>query len=39
MSISLDNEEQVESVVLLERYDMDGRRIDHGGRTDSDDHP
>ena len=29
----------VESVVLLERYDMDGRRIDHGGRTDSDDHP
>ena len=29
----------VESVVLLERYNMDGRRIDHGGRTDSDDHP
>ena len=29
----------VESVVLLERYDMDGRRIDHGERTDSDDHP
>ena len=29
----------VESVVLLERYNMDGRRIDHGERTDSDDHP
>ena len=29
----------VESVMLLERYNMDGRRIDHGERTDSDDHP
>ena len=29
----------LESVVLLERYDVDGRRIDHGERTDSDDHP
>ena len=39
MEISLDNDTHVESVVLLERYDMDGRRIDHGERTDSDDHP
>ena len=37
--LSLETETTVESVVLLERYDMDGRRIDHGGRTDSDDHP
>ena len=37
--LPLETETTVESVVLLERYDMDGRRIDHGGRTDSDDHP
>ena len=39
MNISLDNDTHIESVVLLERYNMDGRRIDHGERTDSDDHP
>lgn len=39
MEIGLDSDTHIESVVLLERYDMDGRRIDHGGRTDSDDHP
>ena len=39
MEIGLDSDAHMESVVLLERYDVDGRRIDHGERTDSDDHP
>ena len=37
--LPLESGTMLESVVLLERYNMDGRRIDHGERTDSDDHP
>ena len=37
MNISLDNEQQVESVVLLER--SIGRDTDYGEKTDPNDHP